>query len=282
MRCQMCLELDPQPVRQIDGPYDGLSYTLYACQRCGSQLFDLHEHGLDSLDEFYAARAVASDAHPVARAFTPSTYWRHEVSLLSGLVRGEPRSVLDVGCRTGDFLMHWPATTHRAGVEIAKRYAEIAETRGIDVKTDALERAFFDRSFDVVTCYAILEHLPQPRIALGRLASLVAPGGCLAIMIPTFESWKQRLLSRIGRRWHQYEPPEHLSLFSRRFLDDHMAKLGFELADRRWTAGGMFNPFEGIRFLGNRFGMWMERVDRRSPTRRFPIFDHMYSYYVRS
>lgn len=47
MRCQMCLALDPQPVRPVEGPYDGLFYTLYACQRCGSQLFDMHEHGLD-------------------------------------------------------------------------------------------------------------------------------------------------------------------------------------------------------------------------------------------
>jgi SAM-dependent methyltransferase len=278
----MCLALDPQPVRPIEGPYDGVAYTLYACQRCGSQLFDLHEHGLDTLDEFYAMRSVAADAVPVTQPFAPSTYWGHEVSLLSQLVRGETRAVLDVGCRTGDFLLHWPESIHRAGVEIAKRYAEVAEQRGIDVKTDALERAFFDRHFDVVTCYAILEHLPEPRIALGRLASLVAPGGCLAIMIPTFESWKQRLLTRVGRRWHQYEPPEHLSLFSRRFLDDHLGKLGFELADRRWTAGGMCNPFAGIRGLGNRFGMLMEVLDRRSPTRRLPIFDHMYSYYVRS
>ena len=282
MRCQMCLALEPRPVRQVEGPYDGLSYTLFECERCGSQLFDLHEHGLTSLDEFYAMRAVAADAVPVSRAFEPSRYWRHEVSLLSGLVGGAPRAVLDVGCRTGDFLLHWPDTMRRSGVEIAKRYAEVAEGRGIEVKTDALERVFFDGTFDVVTCYAILEHLPEPRIAIGRLASHVAPGGCLAIMIPTFESWKQRFLTRVGRRWHQYEPPEHLSLFSRRFLDDHLAKLGFELADRRWTAGGMFNPFAGIPFLGHRFGMCMERIDRRSPTRRLPIFDHMYSYYLKS
>jgi len=281
LRCQMCFALDPKPVRTIQGPYDGLPYTLYQCRRCDSQLFDVDEHGGGNLEHFYDKRS--RDVLPdFERDFTPSKGWRYEVDVIRALLPAPPRAVLDVGCRTGDFLLHWPDATERVGVEIAKPYAQIAEKRGIDVKNEPIEVAHFDRSeFDVVTCYAILEHLPQPRLAIGRLASLVAPGGCLVIMIPTFQSLKTWVLNRVGYRWHQYEPPEHLSLFSRRFLDGHLRGLGLQLADRRWTAGGMFNPFAGVRHLENPFGALMSRMDQHSPTRRLPIFDHMYSYYVR-
>lgn len=74
----------------------------------------------------------------------------------------EISSVLDIGCRTGDFLMHFPKSIVREGVELSKNSAEIARERGLMLYQDFAENINFDKQYDVVTCYAVLEHLLDP------------------------------------------------------------------------------------------------------------------------
>lgn len=66
-------------------------------------------------------------------------------------------------------------------------------------------------SFDIVTCWAVLEHLPDPRLSASVLADLCRPGGTLLLSTPEIGTALTRY--SLGRSpW--FYPPEHLCLVS--------------------------------------------------------------------
>lgn len=279
-RCFICLEGELTHIGSVKSPYVSQEYKLYQCTSCQSRYFNVNEHPEVDLSYYYNVRSEGQDY--LRSAFTVSKYWQNEVKFIKKIYNGLPGAVLDIGCRTGDFLLHWPQNIKRVGVELSVHSATVAVERGLDVKQDFLENVEFTAKFDVVTAYAILEHLAKPERFLGRVASLVNDKGVLVIMIPSYQTLKAEILETLNIRWHMYSPPEHLSLYSREFLDSYLKTKGFSLAKRRYTSGGMFNPFKKIPLARRAFAKYMWLMDVYSPLNRFPIFDHMYSYYVYS
>ena len=55
-------------------------------------------------------------------------------------------------------------------------------------------------SFDLVVCWYVLEHLPQPRRALDRMAQSLRPGGLLVLAQPSLLSLKG-LVTRLTPHW---------------------------------------------------------------------------------
>ncbi len=213
--------------------------------------------------------------------FQKSFYWDRQVWRIEKILGRKVSSVLDAGCRTGDFLMHFPDNVVREGVELSKNSAEIAESRGLTIYQDFVENINFEKQYDAVTCYAILEHLINPLGFLDKLSNIVSSKGGLVIMIPTYECVKRWLIDTFTSvRWWMYSPPQHLNFFSKSFLDNYLAKKNFKLVDRYWTSGGMFNPFRNIPLASRAFGKGITLIDEYTPVNKLPIFDHMYSYYV--
>lgn len=279
-RCTLCGSVAASRLRDYQSPFVEHEYTLFRCGACASAFFDLDQHEVDlaRIYEDYAEHEAPGDAH----SFRRSLSWERQVAVLRRLhPGGVVRSVLDVGCQKGDFLLHWPGDVARLGVELSHSAAAVARARGLDVREGYLEETRIDRRFDVVSCYAILEHLPDPGSFLARLPQQLEADGVLALLLPTRECLKERVLSACGARWHMYCPPQHLSFPSRAWIDGKLAEQGLRLVRRCYTSGGMFNPFRGIRALGRLFGLGMAALDHFTPLNRLAVFDHMYSYYVR-
>lgn len=275
--CLVCGSGETRRVgKAVSPPKPEISYTYFSCDTCGSRFFDPKEHDVDIKEE---NEKFSMGEHHVHSEFKPNPYWAREVASITALKGGPVSSVLDCGCRTGDFLMHWPAQIQRTGVEIVPQVAEIARRRGLDVINEPLEQSSLDAKYDVVTCYAILEHLHAPEKVLDALCQSVDEKGILVIMIPSFQTWKARLLGLVGRQWHQLYPPFHLCFFSNEYLSEYLQARCFHLERRVYTSGGMFNPFAKIPLLGKVWAKMMSLVDAHSPTRFLPIFDHMYLYY---
>ena len=102
------------------------------------------------------------------------------------------------------------------GIEPSDHAASIARAKGLDVRTGAVESCELPaESFDLVTMYDVIEHLPDPASTIQRVADLVSPSGILVINTPDSGSALARVL---GKNWHLVVPPEHLNLFHRRSL----------------------------------------------------------------
>ena len=144
-----------------------------------------------------------------------------------------PGRLLDVGCGAGLFVCAaqkagWEAT----GVDASARAVTDGLERcpGVRLRVGLLPEVDFPAgSFQVVTLWNVLEHLPRPAETLDRIRSWLARDGWLFLSLPNADSRIARLM---GKRWVLLLR-EHLWYFSPTTMATLLSRNGFILADAR-------------------------------------------------
>lgn len=207
-------------------------YTVERCRQCGLEFLHPQPERADLpalYDERYfasaASRARGYDCYRADQANLRKTFRRRLGALASRFPASAPRRLLDVGCALGDFLAASAEAGWEAhGLEIsAWAVAEARGRSGLDVRQGTLETAEFPpATFDLITMWDVLEHLPDPRHALGRCHELLRAGGYVALTTPNTGGLLRKVA---GRRWVEYKIPEHLYFFDsatiRALLEQH-------------------------------------------------------------
>jgi SAM-dependent methyltransferase len=136
------------------------------------------------------------------------------------------KRVLDVGCAGGAFLvaardMGFTVT----GIEPARWMAAYGrENYQLEIRDGILESgAFEEHSFDVITLWDVIEHLPQPLETLQIARSLLKPGGVLLVNYPDIGTLAARTL---GRRW-PFWLSVHLIYYTRKTMTEQLRRAGF-------------------------------------------------------
>ena len=136
---------------------------------------------------------------------------RHDYEL--SLLQGAKGKVLDVGCATGSFVAAARTAGFDArGIDISAestRYGREVLGLPLDVG-DLYERKYPTQTFDVVTFWATLEHLPDPNRFLSEASRLLVSGGRVVLSVPNYDSLTQKVLGRRDR----YVTIDHLNYFT--------------------------------------------------------------------
>lgn len=137
-------------------------------------------------------------------------------------------TLLDVGCAQGNFInvarsRGWDIT----GVEVSKRFSGIARDKfKLNVHTGTLEdQNFVHETFDVITCFDVIEHLRDPLAYLHLCKRLLKKGGVIIAETCNTASLHQLVL---GKRW-QSDPAQHLYLFTPKTIRAIAEKAGFRV-----------------------------------------------------
>lgn len=136
--------------------------------------------------------------------------------------------LLDVGCGNGAYLemlseLGWECW----GTEISEQAAAWARKRGLNVRVGVLEDLDYpNESFDVITLWHVIEHLPQPLQTLQRIFELLKPGGMVLLGTPNVASTWSKLF---GRYWDGLHIPFHLQLFSPKTISQLLTAAGFKI-----------------------------------------------------
>lgn len=120
-------------------------------------------------------------------------------------------NLLDIGAGTGDFLLTAKQNGWKTiGVEPSQKAKGIAISKGITFSesTQDLE----SKSFDVITMWHVLEHVPDLEIQIQELKRLVKPNGTIIIAVPNFKSYDANYY---GKFWAAYDVPIHFWHFSK-------------------------------------------------------------------
>lgn len=184
-------------------------------------------HSAEGLDQGYAEYVSQADNHRAT--------FRDRLRLLPA-PSGEAR-LLDVGAAAGFFVEQATAAGWRAeGIELSRWATEYAaNVVGVPVREGTLrDAAFADRSFDAVTMWEVIEHLPDPRAELAEVRRILRPGGMLHFSTPDAGSMVAKLS---GRRWLGWRKiPEHLFYFDLASLRRLLSDEGFEIVSHRYVS----------------------------------------------
>lgn len=134
-------------------------------------------------------------------------------------------SLLDIGAGTGDFLLvakdnGWKSV----GIEPSEKARTIAKSKGVELKSGLSE--FENHSFDVITMWHVLEHVPNLEEQIQELKRLVKPNGSIVIAVPNFKSYDANYYKEF---WAAYDVPRHLWHFSKTAIEKLFAKEDLEL-----------------------------------------------------
>lgn len=134
---------------------------------------------------------------------------KNKVKLIN--VQSKKGKLLDIGAGTGDFLVvakndGW----HTIGIEPSAKAKTIALNKGVNFVDNLSDLE--DHSFDVITMWHVLEHVPNLDEYLSELKRLLKPSGTILIAVPNFKSFDAEYY---GKFWAAYDVPRHIWHFSK-------------------------------------------------------------------
>jgi SAM-dependent methyltransferase len=177
--------------------------NIAQCRTCGF-VFDNPRPTLRALIDFYSQPGKYDSW--LEELDARDRLWRRRLNKIRSTKR--PGSLLDVGTGIGQF--HATARGQYSevyGIEVSTTAIEIArEKYGLELFHGVIDDLVPQgRTFDNITVFHVLEHVPDPRAMLQTCHSLLNPGGCLVIAVPneisSLRGLKRRIFNRL--RGHQ-------------------------------------------------------------------------------
>ena len=200
-------------------------YRIVRCRGCGLVYVNPRPPA-ESLPGLYADYHVRDGGDEASWNRLMAGNFREAATVLERTRGGAgPGRLLDVGCGYGGFvklmrIRGWEAE----GIDPSKATVAAAAKIGVPVRLGTLDEA--EGTYDAITLFYVLEHLPDPSGALRKLFGLLAPGGTLLLRVPHTAPIVS-LLRPFGLDGTLFDPPFHLFDFPPALLGEMMRKAGF-------------------------------------------------------
>ncbi|HEX4137097.1 MAG TPA: class I SAM-dependent methyltransferase [Bryobacteraceae bacterium] len=144
-----------------------------------------------------------------------------------GMRSGSGLRFLDIGCAGGASLVAAKSLGFQpVGVEPSRWMADFGRrTYGVEIHDGILEPGMFPpSSFDFITMWDVLEHVPDPGALLRLVHELLTPNGTFVMTYPDFKGLVGRML---GDKW-PFWLSVHLLYYDRRTIVRQLDACGFQ------------------------------------------------------
>lgn len=223
-KCIICQKSDTETV------FTEFGIKILKCKNCG-HVFSSYEAEQD-YDGYYG-KNVASSEH----------FWWDEAhekmynDFCEKFIIGKKGRILDVGCGLGYFIKkisifpNWKVY----GYEISKSAAEFARNKLNleNVYCGKVEKAnFSEKSFDIITMWDVIEHLPDPNPVLKHANLILKDEGFLFIHTPNVKiqlpkAKFKKLIKGMRPDLHYLEASDHINIYSPSAIKTILNKNGF-------------------------------------------------------
>jgi 2-polyprenyl-3-methyl-5-hydroxy-6-metoxy-1,4-benzoquinol methylase len=225
-RCPVCGESD-----RIAFTFERNGNAIHACKRCRLE-FSFPQPTDETLSSIYSGDYFlgSKDGQSLTRQeLLKRATARLYLDALMPFVRQQRPRLLEVGCGSGDFLIEARSRGFEVeGLEYSEHAVNDANARlgGRTVRAGSPEeKCLPDGVYDIIAAFDVVEHLRNPRKSIEYLRAALTPGGLIAIVTPSIDSWSRQVL---GRHWMEYKT-EHLTYFGRKSMGQLLERAGFEV-----------------------------------------------------
>ena len=165
--------------------------------------------------------------------------------------------LLDYGCGSGGYVAAMVEAGWRAeGMDLSDAAVQTGRQAGLTLHQGVLPGADLPPgSFDAVTMWQVIEHVPSPIATLKAIHELLRPGGLLLVACPRIDSLPGRWF---GGCWHDLDLPRHLWHFSLPTLTRHLHAAGLETV-RSWAVRRPSGIRRSFGFLAEETGNRLHR-----------------------
>ena len=210
----------------VDHTVSRETFHIVQCEKCGFK-FTNPRPEIGYLGKYYVSEDYVSHSNS-KKGFVNSTYQLvrkytllKKLQLISKYYKSG--KILDIGCGTGEFLnVCKSAKWTIVGIEPSADARRMAiENYGLDVKEESGITDLEAGSFDVISMWHVLEHVPELNARVEDLKRLIKKDGIIIIAVPNCDSFDAR---KYKENWAAYDVPRHLYHFTPKDIESLFKK----------------------------------------------------------
>lgn len=202
---------------------------IFRCEECGLVFLNSGARRAEVEERYRASYryepnyAISSDLWYVNE---PQGFIARRLRLVKPFLSKGTR-LLEIGCGSGEFLAAVaPLVAETTGVELNLDQAAVGRKAGFDIKSEPIEQLDYLNRFDIICTFQTLEHMLEPRVALGAVRRALTEQGTLFVEVPNVDD---ALLAVYGLPEFApfYYRDSHLYYYSPRTLKRLLEGCGF-------------------------------------------------------
>lgn len=199
------------------------------------------QYGRTYLEDFTSIQKLAEGRLKILNRILPGSMEKH-----IGL------ELLDVGCAYGPFLVKSSEYGFiPSGVEIIPEASEYVRSKfGFKVLTGTFENSVFEKPFNVITMWYVIEHFLDPDEVLSRVNKHLKMGGIFAFSTPNSTGISAR---RNATDFFKNSPSDHITIWNPKISPSVLKRYGFKIKTIRIT-GHHPERFHGYSGLKSKLG----------------------------
>lgn len=200
----------------VDHTFSHETFVLRECTNC-KLLITTPRPSEKELARYYLSDSYISHSnstsslvdvvYKAARHFTLK--WKYDL-VKNNVASNLPFKLLDFGCGTGDFIKKCKHQGNEVeGVEPSDIARYQAQQKTGATIADSIQN--ISNTFDVITLWHVLEHIPDPNKIIQELLKRMNDSGTIFIAVPNHLSYDAM---KYKEKWAGYDVPRHLWHFS--------------------------------------------------------------------
>jgi len=230
--CPICNSIHSKPFLVcVDHTVSRETFNIVECESCGFKFTNPRPNESD-LGKYYKSEEYVSHSN-TNKGFINSVYQTvRKYTLLKKLQlvskHFKTGKILDIGCGTGEFLNTCKnAKWETLGIEPDDDARNMAiKNYGLDIRKESDLSGLADSSFDVISMWHVLEHVPKLNERVEELKRLIKPTGIIIIAVPNCESLDAKSYKEL---WAAYDVPRHLYHFIPKDIETLFQKHGMKV-----------------------------------------------------